>query len=290
VGVWYPTEATPHDQRLAEFTQSVAAGPDAPVAGSRHALVVISHGSGGWYGGHYDLALKLAHAGFIVAGVTHWGDSYENHTLTAAIQRRPRQLKALVDYMLAAWPQHAAIDAGRIGVYGFSAGGFTALVAAGGAPDLRTVGPHCQAHPDVFDCSVLKESHIDPATMRIPPGDEWVHDPRIKAAAVAAPALGFAFGREGLKDIHVPVQLWRAEFDHILPNPDYAEAVRVALPRPPEFHMVAGADHYDFLAVCPHALAEHVSEICVSRPGFDRAAFHQDLDTQVTAFFLRTLR
>ena len=48
-----------------------------------------------------------------------------------------------------------------------------------------------------------------------PPGLVWVHDPRIKAAVAAAPAIGYAFGRDGLRHVRVPVQLWRAEFDHV---------------------------------------------------------------------------
>lgn len=288
VGVWYPTDAPAADHRLKEFTQAVA--PGGPVAGHKLPLVVMSHGSGGWYAGHYDTALTLAHAGFVVAAVTHTGDSYQDHTKTVLIQRRPMQLKDMTDYMLAAWPDHARIDARRIGVFGFSAGGFTALVAAGGTPDLRTVGPHCVAHPDWFDCGVIKAAYLDPATMPNPPADAWIHDRRIRAAVVAAPALGFAFGKNGLKSIKVPVQLWRDEYDHILPSPDYAEAVRDDLPRPPEYHFVPNADHYDFLAPCPVRLAQAVSDICVSRPGFDRAAFHADFNAQVLAFFQRTLK
>ena len=92
---------------------------------------------------------------------------------------------------------------------------------------------------------------------------------------VAAPALGYTFAREGLKDITVPIQLWRAADDHILPNPDYAEAVRIALPSPPEYHLVENADHFDFLAPCSDLLRQIAPAICVSQPGFDRTAFHQ---------------
>jgi predicted dienelactone hydrolase len=61
--------------------------------------------------------------------------------------------------------------------------------------------------------------------------EDWIADPRIKAAVIAAPAIGFTFGRAGLKSVLIPVQLWRAGSDSILPSPDYAEAVRDALPR-----------------------------------------------------------
>ena len=116
-----------------------------------------------------------------------------------------------------------------------------------------------------------------------------MRDPRIRAAVIAAPALGFAFGREGLKHVGLPVQLWRAEDDHILPNPDYAEAVRIALPTSPEFHLVANADHFDFLAPCSSLLRQFAPQICVSAPGFDRTAFHETFNREVVRFFREKL-
>ena len=124
----------------------------------------------------------------------------------------------------------------------------------------------------------------------LPPRSAFLHDPRIRAAVVAAPALGFTFEREGLKDVRLPLQLWRAQDDHLLPNPDYAQAVRDALPRAPEYHVVANADHFDFLAPCNERLAQAAPEICRERPGFDRAAFHATFNAAVVRFFMRTLR
>jgi predicted dienelactone hydrolase len=118
----------------------------------------------------------------------------------------------------------------------------------------------------------------------------WTHDPRIKAVVSAAPAIGFTFGRAGLREVRQPVQLWRAGDDRVLPHPYYAEAVRQALPTPPESHVVPHAGHYDFLAPCSAKLAKAVPEICTSEPGFDRTAFHADFNRQVVAFFEKTLK
>ena len=185
--------------------------------------------------------------------------------------------------MLQAWPEHAYVDPQRIGAFGFSAGGFTVLAAAGGEPDFSKTVAHCQAHPDFFDCKLVAGSGVRPAPQPV------VHDPRLRALVVAAPALGYTFGREGLAKVRQPVQLWRAEDDQILPHPYYAEAVRLALPEPPETHVVARAGHFDFLAPCPPGLALRIPQICTSAPGFDRQAFHADFNREVVAFFQRTL-
>jgi predicted dienelactone hydrolase len=198
--------------------------------------------------------------------------------------------------MIFEWPDHARIDANRVGMFGFSTGGFAALISIGGVPDIGLQEAHHRAHPDYYDAQLYNRASDQAKAEMLalvrskPAASIWVHEPRIKAAVVAAPAVGYAFGREGLKDVTVPVQLWRAADDHILPHPDYAEAVRIALPSPPEYHVVENADHFDFLAPCTDMLRQFAPAICVSRPGFDRVAFHQTFNAEVVRFFKQTLK
>ena len=91
----------------------------------------MSHGTGGSFEGHYDTALALAEAGFVVAAATHTGDNYRDQSQVGRLENRPRHIKVVVDYMLAMWQHHEALDPFRVGMFGFSAGGFTALVAIG---------------------------------------------------------------------------------------------------------------------------------------------------------------
>ena len=283
VGIWYPTSATPSDQVLNLFSQLVA--PGAPLAGGGHALIVMSHGHGGSLDNHYDTALALAHAGFVVAAATHTGDNYRDLSRSTELPGRTRAVHALVSYMLADWLGHSGLDPAKIGMFGFSSGGFTTLVSIGGVPDLAKVGPYCDAHPQTYTCNVVKEHPITAAVLDA----DWVREPRIKAAVVAAPALGFAFAPAGLQAVRVPVQLWRAAEDHILPSPDYAEPVRDGLPNPPEYHVAAGADHFDFLAPCSADLARFVPAICEQPGGFDRVAFHQAFNAEIVRFFAQAL-
>jgi predicted dienelactone hydrolase len=287
-GIWYPTNAHATPQSLGNFTQAVA--PGAPVAGDHLPLVVISHGGGGWYDGHYDTALALAHAGFVAAAVSHAGDTFDDQSRVLELWRRPAQLHQLVDYMLDKWRGHERLDAGRVGAFGFSNGGFTVLVAAGGTPDLSEIAQYCEAHPDHDLCVVLKQAGVDPHASADVPAGAWVHDPRIKAVVIAAPAFGFTFGRAGLSGVSAPIQLWRAADDRHQPHPYYEEAVRADLPRPPEYHVVANAGHYDFLPPCDARLSRKAPEVCKSLPGFDRAAFHEQFNADVVRFFQATLK
>ena len=282
--VWYPTVAAEHEVPLALFRQSVA--PDGMVAGQNHPLVVISHGTGGSLTDHYDTARALAQAGFVVASITHTGDTRGDRSRTLRITERPGQLIRAIDYMTAEWPGHDAVDAHRVGAFGFSSGGFTVLGAIGGEPDMTLVPRHCAEHPHFFTCALQGQvgggATLNAATMA-----PVAHDPRIKAAVVAAPALGFAFAPSGLSKVTIPVQLWRAEWDTVLPQPYYAEVVHRLLPKA-EYHVVPAAEHFDFMAPCPETLAKAAPQICVS--AIDRAAFHKTFNAAVVRFFEKTLK
>ena len=176
--------------------------------------------------------------------------------------------------MLAEWPDHDRIDVQRVGMFGFSSGGFTALVSAGGKPDLALVRPHCVKYPADFSCMLLSKNS-GPLPQTESTSTENLKENKLLAAVVAAPALGFAFGDMGLRDGCIPIQLWRAEDDTVLPHPWNAEAVRNSLPISPEYHVVPKAGHYDFLATCSERLAAIAPQICTSQQGFDRSAIRR---------------
>ena len=281
-GIWYPSEAPAVPQRLGLFEQTVAAG--GAIAGRDLPLIVMSHGSGGSFEGHYDTALALAEAGFVVAAVTHTGDNYSDQSAFARVENRPRHITALVDYLLMSWRHHDPLDPARVGMFGFSAGGFTALVMIGGLPDMTRVAPYCAEHPDEWASRKLKgtRSQQEP--------DAFVYDPRIAAAVIAAPAIGYSFTPKGLANIQAPIQLWCGDSDEILPHPRHAQNVYDGLPTKPEYHVVPNAGHFAFLAPCTPALERVAPEICRDPEGFDRAAFHREFNGAVVDFFKTKLR
>ena len=287
LAIWYPSKGATTAQTIGLFSQNVAFY--GPVDGQSLPLIVISHGTGGSAAGHYDSALALADAGFVVVAMTHTGDNYKDRKSSFTAQNfvdRVRHVSRVIDFMLGGWDGHDRIDPARIGIFGHSAGGATALIAIGGNPALYLAELFCRDHADDWGCQQRKPDAADNTDWRQP---DWQHEPRIKAAAIAAPALGYAFSKVGLETVTAPVQLWRAADDKINPNPWFADIVRDALPTPPEDHLVANAGHYDFLAPCNEALAKAAPEICQSAAGFDRAAFHQDLNKALIAFFTAKL-
>lgn len=289
LGIWYPSDAPAQKQPLGLFTQDAAYY--GAISGQSLPLIVISHGTGGGAASHYDTALALADAGFIVVALSHTGDNYKDHAYSFTRRNfveRARHVSRVIDYILNAWDGHDHVDPARIGMFGHSAGGATTLIVLGGTPDWNLFALFCHDHPDAWDC-VQAKAHADaaggtPAAIN-DPTPEWHHDPRVKATVIAAPAMGYTFTKDGLAAVTAPIQLWRAEHDQIALNKWNADVVRDALAKPPEDHLVANAGHYDFLAPCTDALAKIAPEICTSAQGFDRAAVHQDFNKALADFF-----
>jgi predicted dienelactone hydrolase len=282
-GIWYPSDspAAAHDFGPHQAMLAV----NGAINGTGLPLVVISHGAASNYAALFPTAIALAEAGFVVAAVTHTGDSHEDHSRRLEVIDRPLAMKRLVDYMLNEWPQRRVIDAAHIGILGYSAGAFTALVSIGGNPDLRRIAPHCEANPHDPICRFVRGSDVDAYELNDGTGKIWAHDDRITAAVLAAPALAFVFGRDGLANVKVPIQLWRGDKDASLPEPFYAETLLRDLPAKPEYHVVRRGNHQAFAPPCAPGMAATHPMLCDDPPGFDRAAFNKVFNADVVRFF-----
>ena len=277
VAIWYPTDTAPrliHAGLTAQW-----AAPNAPLKGAGLPLVVISHGNAGGPLSHADTATALAAAGFVVAAPMHPGDNYDDQGVVGGVSwlvDRPKDISATLDYMLSAWPGHAALDAGRVGVFGFSAGGYTALSLIGGEPDLSAIGAHCAQQPE-FACKLWT-----PGGERLPPPTVFYRDARIKAAVIAAPGFGFAFTPDSLANVKTPVQLWDGSADTQVPVATNTSYVAKQLGPFTEVRIEPGAGHFAFLAPCGPI---GPPQLCWDGLGFDRRAFHQRFNAAVVGFF-----
>ena len=277
--VWSPCAAP--SAAVAIGDRSLPGAKDCPITGQGLPLIVMSHGFGGWFGGHHDTAEALADAGFIVVAINHpgdWNRSDPSRKFTlSALTDRPADIKRLVDYMLTAWPGAAKIDPDRIGFLGFSRGGFTGLALIGGEVDWRAALPTlCPPETTVPACL---EARMQPL-----PDIQLARDARIKAAVIADPFLGAFFTPDSLKTVTAAVQLWGSEQGGDGVHPDDAAAVARNLPAKPDYHVAPSSTHFAFLAPCTPLQAQITPQICADPPGFDRTVFHAQFDAQIVAF------
>jgi predicted dienelactone hydrolase len=284
----YPSTAQAGATELGPFT--VEAVPGAPPQPGRHALVVFSHGTGGSMVGHHDSLVALARAGFAAAAVEHPRDNFRDASGFATdlqLVGRAHHMVALIDGVLADPTLGPLVDRTRIGIAGFSAGGYTALLTVGARPDFARFADYCKAEPDdTLSCGPATRAA---AQQPHKPGLTLVSDSRVRAAFVMAPALGYLFDKAGLAGVRVPIRLYRPSADEVLRHPWNAERVRELLPTPPDYIVIEGAGHYVFLAPCPPAMAAQIPAICTDPPGIDRRAIHAQLNADMVAFFRRTL-
>lgn len=285
--VWSPCREPVGEVKLR--TMTLPATQDCALAGDKLPLIVISHGYGGGFPGHHDTAEALADGGFVVVALDHPVDAgssgMSRADTLAAFTERPADIKRVIDYMLNAWPDHAKLDPERIGFFGFSRGGYTGLVVAGGNPVLRKMMALCPESSQNPSCAELRRGEI--------PTSAFAHDARVKALVVADPAFGPLFDPDGLKDVKIPIQLWasalsgedRTGGEVTL---DYVSTILRDLPVKPDFHLVQNAGHFAFLPPCTPDLAQKRPNICTDRPGFDRGAFHTEFNAAALAFFRKT--
>ena len=286
--LWYPTEAPNGVVSLGpvEFPGSWDAEPAAGPFG----LVVMSHGSGGSELGHVDTAVALAEAGFIVAAPRHprnnaLHDIHDDQRVV--LDGRPVQFSAVIDALLAREPWSGLIAPGKIGAFGFSAGGYTVLTALGAERDYTRTLDHCEQHANEDPyCRVINgEGREDRVRDYAEPASQ-AHDGRLCAAVIVDPFTG-PFSDEAIAALP-PAKLlfFRPEIEDVIKAEFHASRVvrlltqRDDFPTPLEI-VAPGAKHLSFLApaLTPPDSSRSDPE------GFDRAAYHETMNGTVVSFF-----
>lgn len=282
--LFYPADAATSRTKVGPLV--IAAAENAPVVrGQRYPLVLISHGNGGSLFSHHDSATFLAQHGFVAAAIEHPGDNFRDTSgqgTDRVLVGRNLQLSALLDHLLNAAEFGAVIDRSRIGVAGFSAGGYTALLMAGAKPKFALLKPYCVRQPD----SVLCRGGGGVALSAPPLAPKA--DPRIRAAFVMSP-VGAFFDRESLSQVEIPVYLYAAANDEVLPADENARKVKSGLRVAPKYAEVAAAGHFVFLAPCSPDMKSVAAALCTDPPQVDRTAVHEQLNREAVLFFKEKL-
>lgn len=302
VTVFYPTAAADQPVRRGPFTMPLAEQA-APVRGNGR-LVVISHGSGGAPWVHTDLARALVAAGFVVALPEHHADNARDPSKPGpqSWKLRPGEVSRAIDAVGGAPQLASLLSLDRVGMYGMSAGGHTALTLAGGQWSPALFRRHCEARiAEDFNACVglitqlsgglfdgLKKTVAVGAIRQLFQDDTWqVHqDPRI-AAVVAGVPFAADFDLASLAKPRVPLALVTAAQDRWLVPRFHSDAVLAACrPRCELLAHLPDAGHGALLSPPPplERLGAIAADLLGDPPGFDRAQLPA-LDRRIAAFF-----
>lgn len=296
--VWYPAQAGvkedpitlgPPGNPLFEVGSSAA---DAPVAVGRWPVLLLSHGNGGtarmmgWFG------TALARAGYVVVAVDHPG----NNGIDAMTAAGSILMWNRVDDLAAAWTAVQAdsrlaahVDAKRLGLVGYSAGGYTALVAAGARPDMARLVAFCEANPKDGVCAPQLENPEFTFERRMalaaaPQMAPWVASsgedrriPNVRAVFLMAPAIVQAFDPGELAKLDLPVSVVVGEADGVASPATNGNVISEANAKV-RLQVLPAVGHYDFLSECTELGRERVGPLCegaTERAGTHRKAIEQ---------------
>ena len=298
VTVFYPSHDQARPVTRGPFKLDVALN-GVPVRGNGR-LVVISHGSGAVPWVHYDLARTLVEQGFVVALPLHKGDNLQDESEPGppTWKRRPIEVSHAID-AVGRDPRFAPLLAlDKVGMYGMSAGGHTALTLAGGRWSPSRLVQHCEA--DIardFNGCVGLATHL---TGGIMDGVKktvalWIirwkfddatwysyDDPRI-AAVVAAVPYAADFDMTSFEKPRVPLALVTAPKDVWLVPRFHSDKVLKACPPCVRLADIPNGGHGALLSPFP-PVTGLLAELMADPPGFDRSIL-PEVDRKMAAFF-----
>lgn len=281
--IWSPCADSPGPVEQGPYV--IQGVRDCDVSGNSLPLVVISHGQGGTMLGHHDTSAALADAGFIAVALNHPGDTFSDDSQAQQLhifESRPRDVSRVISFMLDSWHSNEQLDGESIGIFGFSRGGYTALALLGAVPDITaSVERLC---PGALSFLTPQCRQIKAKNASVSPRP----DPRIRAAVVVDPLN--LFDTDGLKSVSAPVQLWASEKGGDGVKLAHIEEIRSALPQPSQYHVAKGAGHFAYLVPCPPAFKKTAPRICDDPEGFDRTAWHEQMNAAVITFFKQHLQ
>ena len=306
VTVFYPSADAARPTQRARFTLDLAV-QGAPVPGNGR-LVIVSHGSGGAPWVHVDIARSLVEAGFVVAMPEHKADNYKDDSDPGpdSWTMRPAEVSRAID-AVARDPRFAPmLRLDKVGMYGMSAGGHTALSLAGGRWSPAAFARHCEANlVDDFQSCVglitrLTGGPLDGIrkwgalfVIRHRFGDDVAPrehtDPRIAAIVAGVPSSA-DFDMASLADPRVPLGLITAGQDRwLIPRFHSDRVLAACLPRCELIADMPTGGHGALLSPPPPGLSGLIGDMLDDSPGFDRQNVLPDVNTKTTAFFRKHL-
>jgi predicted dienelactone hydrolase len=303
VTVFYPTAA--EDQPIQRGPFKLSFAPEAKPARGNGRLVILSHGTGGAPWVHADLARTLVEVGFVVAMPEHQGDNYKDFSKTGpeSWKRRPAEVSRAIDAVSRDARFAPLISVDKVGVYGMSAGGHTALTLAGGRWSPALLAKFCDAHiEEDFPACVglitrLRGNFFD--SWKIAAARTYIRwrltdatpqaytDPRVRAVVAGVPYAA-DFDMASLASIQVPLGLVTADKDKWLVPRFHSDAVLKACKQCELVAEIRGGGHGALLSPYPRGLPEILADLMDDPPGFDRKVL-PEVDRKIAAFFRRHL-
>lgn len=289
--IWFPADGIAETAHNYGISEGSVASP-ATIAGERMPLVLLSHGAMGAAVNYSWIAEALARHGYVVVGVSHFGESPAFGQASVSPMNvshfgdRTRDFNAALAYVLAEPTLASHIDANRIGLLGHSSGGTTVMLLAGGKFLPADIGAYCRTEGAKGDksCAYPTSGAMDPKQT-----PEALSRP-VRAVAALDPALAMGFSAESLSGVSAPVMIIGAAQNDFLHFDTHAGRFMKLLPAAQTVTLDKGEGHFVFVDTCNVPIMALGVPLCTDRSGVNRDEVHQRLSGEIVAFLDRTLR
>jgi len=305
--VWYPAAFGSKEERheISIFrTGTYSKNAEIRQDGKRRPLILLSHGTGGSAFSLSWFAEALARKGYIVAAVNHHGNTgaEPKYLLPGFVLwwERPRDMSKVLDAILQEPFFSNTIDPNKIGIAGFSLGGYTALSCVGAKLVFEKWETYSAENPTEPISRLPPEANFsiddaraflatdERATASLLHADDSYLDPRIKAAFVMAPVLSPLLDAESLQKITAPVMITVGSEDDQSLAQKYDVPLAADIPNS-NLVILPSASHYTFLAEGNLYGKLFARKYTIDTNRISRRQAHESVGNGAAAFFDKNL-
>ena len=292
--VWYPTHDTTKVNKTLDYPFKLKpVSNDAETIAEKFPLILFSHGTGGNRISQMWLASELVSNGFIVLSVDHYGNTLDHKIPENFVKvwDRPLDITFVLSDILNNPMYRSIIDTSRIGMLGFSLGGYTTIALAGGEIDFNLLQEYSKSSegqkefhlPELGDVSkyitpdIIKQGNTTYKKLK---------DDRIQAHVAMAPALGQGFKEQSqFKVIDTPMLIIGAENDQRTPVKTNAKHYHNLIDGSDYIELPGKVGHYVFMNEAKSGLKRAAPQIFKDDASINRKAQHDKISKIVVDYF-----
>jgi len=297
--IWFPTTDTSKTNISIEYPFKLPpTSKDARIIEEKFPLILLSHGTGGNRISQMWLASELAGNGYIVASVDHFGNTFDNKIPEnfVKIWDRPLDISFLLDQLLSSSVWSTNIDTTKIGMAGFSLGGYTSIALAGGMIDYKLLESFSETTegksefnvPELGDLTKLITENI------INSGNNQyrnLKEKRIIAFVAMAPAIGQGFKHESqFENIIGSILIIGAQNDERTPPKTNAKHYHKMIKNSKYIELEGKIGHYIFMNDAKSDLKKDAPVIFKDDESVDRKEVHKRVSKAILDFFATELK
>lgn len=292
--IWYPTKDTTKQNITKKYPFKLPpTSKGAEIASGKFPLIMLSHGTGGNRISQMWLACELASNGFIVASVDHYGNTLDNKIPENFVKvwDRPLDVSFTIDHLLTNSHWNSAIDSSKIGMAGFSLGGYTSIALAGGILNYELLRSFSNTEegkiefnlPELGDVSkFISPQIIELGNTRY----KSLKDNRISAFAAMAPAIGQGFNNKKQFDkVDKRILVIGAQNDKRTPINTNAKHYCELIDSSKYNELKGQVGHYVFMNEAKNGLKKNAPIIFKDDESVNRKEIHKQVAKTILEFF-----